>query len=82
PEIGVGIRLGRHFKELGGARVAPYDFEVTSKASGKKFLLTIHCKTKFVSANGKELKDETILTATDTKETFSHFAVSLIPKNE
>ncbi|MCP5535348.1 MAG: hypothetical protein H7A51_03835 [Akkermansiaceae bacterium] len=77
--IGVGVRLGRHFTELGGARIAPYEFEATSKVSGKKFLLTIHCKTVFVLANGKEAGEDEIFSATETRQTFTHFSVAPVP---
>ena len=82
PGIGVGLRLGRHFTELGGARVAPYEFEVTSRATGKKFLLTIHCDTVFKLANGKTATEDEMLKATEIKETFSHFSVAPMPKEQ
>lgn len=81
PKVGDAVRLGRHFEHLGGARIAPYEFVVTSKVSGKKFLLSIQCDTVFVDADGKPIKDD-VLKATGVKETMTHFSVAEVKEQK
>ncbi len=54
--IGDAVRLGRHFDEVGGKRIAPY--VIPAKRKGDKEFnmeLVITCDQKFVDKNGKEL---------------------------
>ncbi|MFD2256570.1 hypothetical protein ACFSSA_07780 [Luteolibacter algae] len=54
---GSAVRLGRHWTEMGGARVAPYQIAVKAKG-GKEFdlLLTVNCSQKFLNQDGEALE--------------------------
>lgn len=54
--IGDAVRLGRHFDEVGGMRIAPY--VIPAKKKGDKEFnmeLVVTCEQKFVDKDGKEL---------------------------
>ena len=53
---GSAVRLGRHFEEVGGMRIAPY--VILAKRKGDKDFnmeLVVACEQKFVDKDGKEL---------------------------
>ncbi len=51
-EVGEAIRLGRYFKELGGARIGPYTFKAKSKlANGALCEITLNTSTTFLDKN-------------------------------
>lgn len=53
---GSAVRLGRHFDEVGGMRIAPY--VIPAKRKGDKDFnmeLVVTCEQKFVDRDGKEL---------------------------
>lgn len=75
-EIGVGVRLGRHYSHLGGARVAPYEFLATaSAATGLAFSVTIHAEVVFLDAAGKPTEDPKL--AVEVRETFQGYDIVL-----
>ncbi len=53
---GWAVRLGRHFEEMGGARIAPYHVLVKPKGA-KEFTmeLVVECSQKFTDKDGKEV---------------------------
>ena len=54
--IGDAVRLGRHFEEVGGMRIAPY--VIRAKRKGDKDFnleLVVTCEQKFVDKDGKIL---------------------------
>lgn len=53
---GSAVRLGRHFEEVGGMRIAPY--VILAKRKGDKEFnmeLVVTCEQKFVDKDGNEL---------------------------
>lgn len=67
------IRLGSHFKHLGGARLGPYSVMVTPKGSSSfsPVVLTLCTEYQFIGRNGKLIKEESpgFFDATEVKET-------------
>ncbi|NNE90065.1 MAG: hypothetical protein HKN23_00310 [Verrucomicrobiales bacterium] len=77
PDVGgAEFRLGRHFKHLGGARMGPYTFHVTSKASknGPELELVIHTEGTFLDARGREV-DGDPETSVEIREEFVSYEV-------
>lgn len=82
--IAVGVRLGRHWPELGGARIAPYQILVKPKGPGEFTLeLTVNCAQRFLDKNGKEIpltdggEDDPVIAAFSVEETVT--SVQLTP---
>lgn len=50
------IRLGSHFKYLGGARVGPYTIQATLKTSHKRIFVILCTKARFLDDRGVELQ--------------------------
>jgi hypothetical protein len=67
------IRLGSHFKHLGGARLGPYTAMVTPKGSSEfsSVVLTLCTEYQFLGRNGEPIKEDSpdLVDATDVKET-------------
>ncbi|NWK56278.1 hypothetical protein HW115_11705 [Verrucomicrobiaceae bacterium N1E253] len=86
PDSGFATRLGNHFKNLGGLRIAPYSFVVESKDGKAKYNLTIHCETKFKLSNGELVSRDSgkIFEAVKVVEKVTHFTVAPLDeeKNE
>ncbi|MFT5465118.1 MAG: hypothetical protein ACI8UO_000204 [Verrucomicrobiales bacterium] len=59
-EIGSATRLGRHFENLGGARIGPYVFEAKPKdaSGGAQFNLVIETAYTFLDGAGSEIADD------------------------
>lgn len=56
--VGDATRLGRHYTELGGARVGPYHFRVTAKQNADLvFELTLQTDVAFLNADEKATDD-------------------------
>lgn len=57
---GTAVRLGNHFENLSGQRVAPYVFTAKPKGSGDgyPFNLIIEAKLQFLDADGNPLDEE------------------------
>ncbi len=57
-EAGSGMRLGRHWGELQGARVGPYRFNAKPKgaAGGWQFALVVEVDITFLDAQGRPSK--------------------------
>ncbi|MEM7012385.1 MAG: hypothetical protein AAF585_12980 [Verrucomicrobiota bacterium] len=73
PEQGSATRLGKHFENLGGARVGPYVFDVKPKGAdgGAQLQLTIETEMTFVDAVGEPLnEDDDFRLAEDVRERF------------
>ena len=72
---GWGVRLGNHFKHLGGARIGPYVFSAKSRAvkSGGKLEVTICTQVTFLDARGNPAKD--LLEASAFREKLSQVVV-------
>jgi hypothetical protein len=79
--FGEGVRIGRHWPLLGGARVAPYSLLVVSKDNPKiKFTLVVNCVTRYYTDGGEQVSKEAadfIKKAAKTEEILLN--VSLIP---
>ena len=74
--IGAATRLGRQFKELGGARIGPYTFGGTSKLTGRgAFEVTIYTDVQFVDQGGTATEDPG--RASGIRETFVQYRVKL-----
>lgn len=55
--LGDAVRLGRHFEEVSGKRIAPYVIPARRKGDKDFNLeLVITCEQKFVDKDGKELE--------------------------
>ncbi len=73
---GWGLRLGRHWEEMGGARIAPYHVKVKPKGAGEFTMeLVVECSQKFTDKDGKLLDigeggpSEATVKAVDVEET-------------
>ncbi|MGI9242054.1 MAG: hypothetical protein ACR2RV_14720 [Verrucomicrobiales bacterium] len=74
-KIGGATRLGRQFKELGGARIGPYIFGGSSKLTGGgAFEITIQTEVEFVDPAGNVTDDPG--EASGIRETFTQYKVS------
>ncbi len=56
-EVGIGTRLGRHYGEVGGARIGPYYFEATSNVTRLPCTIGIFTAASIVDRNGREVQD-------------------------
>jgi hypothetical protein len=54
------VRLGFHFKSLGGARLGPYTIEATSKKDGSALVLVLCTKVRFLNRAGRQLPEARI----------------------
>jgi hypothetical protein len=51
-----GVRCGKHWPLMGGARIAPYSIDVTPKGTkGAPFTLTVECEQRFFDKDNKEI---------------------------
>lgn len=62
------VRLGPHFKKLGGARMGPYSIEAKSKKDGSTLVVILCTKVRFLSSSGKELPEARIEAAESIEE--------------
>jgi hypothetical protein len=62
------VRLGAHFKNLGGARIGPYTIPAKSVKDGRAIEVVLCTKTRFLDRNGKEVTEPQIETATQIDE--------------
>jgi hypothetical protein len=62
------IRLGSHFKELGGARVGPYTIGATSKKDDGAVLVVLCTKARFLDKAGHEVPEARIEQAVSIDE--------------
>ncbi len=71
---GIAVRLGPHFKHLGGARVGPYSFEARIKGSKDYTLeITVCTEIHWIDAAGKDAADT--FSASSFKEIFKSLVV-------
>jgi hypothetical protein len=72
---GGGVRLGKDWGELQGARVAPYEFEAKMKGDPGPYDLKIKIETDgwYFDAQGKEAPDQRL--AVSIKEVLIHIGV-------
>jgi hypothetical protein len=55
---GVAVRLGNHWKHLGGTRIGPYVFAARARnSSGERFDLVICTQTTFARSSGQPTMD-------------------------
>ena len=72
--VASGVRLGRHFEELGGLRVGPYQLMAKPKgAEDFTMVLVVECSQEFVDKDGKVFDmdtdfEEATKKAVDVKE--------------
>lgn len=62
------VRLGSHFKNLGGTRMGPYTVMAKSKSDGSPLVVVLCTKARFLSKSGKELPDKRIEEAASVQE--------------
>jgi hypothetical protein len=74
------VRLGSHFKNLGGARIGPYTISAKSIKDGKPLLVVLCTKARFLDRKGRELSESRMTFATSIDEKL--IAVMLLQKNE
>lgn len=62
------VRLGPHFKTLGGARMGPYTIQARSRRDGSALVVVLCTKARFLSSTGQELPEARIEEATSIEE--------------
>jgi hypothetical protein len=62
------VRLGPHFKNLGGARMGPYTIQATSKKDGSALVVVLCTKARFLNSAGQELPEARIEEAASIDE--------------
>lgn len=62
------VRLGEHFKNLGGARIGPYTIQAKSLKDGRSIEVVLCTHTRFLDDNWKELPEDRIETASKIDE--------------
>lgn len=74
------VRLGSHFKHLGGARMGPYTLGAKALKDGRPILVVLCTKSRFLDRKGKELPEDRITQAVSIDEKL--IAVMLRQENE
>jgi len=62
------IRLGPHFKYLGGTRMGPYTIRAKSKKDGSALVVVLCTKARFSTKSGQELSEARIEEAVAIEE--------------
>lgn len=74
------VRLGSHFKHLGGARMGPYTIGAKSLKEYRPFLVVLCTKSRFLDRKGNALPEDRMTEATSMDEKLT--AVMLRQENE